>query len=283
MGVQFSHEDLMEDLAGICEATPERRKVLIEVFLARNQSWHESLARRLARYPGLDANSEAVLDDLTALVMETHSNMLTALGQGPFSKPSVAWEAQLWTRSRSAIRDYAESSAVSGIAGYTTVNRRRRGLYTTAQRMEMAAGHPVSNAEVVEEYNKVASKRANPTKQAAIATEEDFIGISLSPHDPDSFPEYSRPATEDDLVTTSAAADLVKRIIEVCHETDPRWGRIAEISLEWFPDGEMLSQAEISRRTGIPSSTVKTCTEHIHEVMVEQAIAAGLVSESQAS
>jgi hypothetical protein len=210
--------------------------------------------------------------------MEAHSDMVGSLGSGPFSKPSVAWEAQLWTRARSAIREYAESSAVTGIAGYTPVNRRRRGLYTTTQRMEIALSRQVTKAEVVEEYNKQrAAKRSNPVKQGAFASEDDFVGLALTYHDPDSMPEYTHPDAEDDFVSTDAAADVVKRIIEICYDNDPRWGRIAEISLEWFPDGEKIPQAEVARRTGIPASTIKVCMEHIQEIMVKQAIEGGLV------
>jgi hypothetical protein len=273
----MDHTRLMADLAEICEASPDQRKVLINLFLARCHPWHESLARHLARYPGLNKKSESVVEDLVSLVMEAHSDMVAALGSAPFSKPAVAWEAQLFTRARSAIRDYAESSAVTGIAGYTPVNRRRRGLYTTAQRMEIALGRPATNAEVCAEYNKAAARRSDPIKQAAYATDADFVGLSILPSDPDGLPEYSAPTSEDDFAATDAASRVVDQIIKVCYERDPRWGRIAEISLDWFPDGEKASQAEVSRRTGIPASTVKVCMEHIRKIMVDQATKGGLL------
>lgn len=264
---------LLVDLASSRQEHPgDEDRIITEVIVASDELCAR-VARRHARYAGLDWGRDA--DDLISIVRETALKMLHRIADGdPTAEAFISgWESALFVRGRSAIREYADSAACTGVSGCTATVRRQRSLDQHRQLLQNALHEPVSVADLLESWNDVVVQtRSNPQKQGAFATEADVVPVRVYPEEPRQIPVQS--VREHAALDYLDATDLISRTKEVCAATDPFLGEIAALWFSWFPDGEPLRIVEIQERLHTTSHKARSGVEQVRRIfrdmMVDQ-------------
>ena len=249
------------DLAAIhAESDPNRREHLIGAFLASRRPLCAAIARREAsRRPGVQWERDG--DDLTAMSV-AHSLVLTFIAIDDPGELPWRWEAALTTRALSAIRDWCESSALTGVSGMTGAMRRRRTLATSWDRLVTEKQRIPTQDELLAAQHQEVAGRANPTKQGAVATAADIAEIDQA------FVTHQMAADIAELQDPFAGVemdDTIQSIVTQCRETgDDTLGSFADVWLRRTIDGGTL--ADVAREMGLRPTTARKLMVRVREV-----------------
>ncbi len=262
--------DELDTLSRLEIGTPSWRD-LAERILASSESMTRVVAYRASHQKHLVWGRDH--DDVVQIVRQVHRRMLDEVGVGrTFPLPFEAWEASLLTRARSAVREVAESSQMTGISGYTGVARRQRALHELRERFEVDLGEQLSDEELADTYNDRLHPDDDDDRRVhgAEATPDDLHGVDVVAGDdlaylPSQESVEHLVAEQLSLETTTA---LVARTIAEASAQDPRLGEIARAWLSPWPDGDLLSAAEVARMTGVSTARVRKDLGRLRAIFV---------------
>ena len=252
------------------EEDPERRALLVNRFLSARRPLCVSIARRAAgKRPGLSWSRDG--DDLTAIAMSVAAELVQRSTTGKAGDPPWRWEAMLTTRANSAIREWAESSALSGVSGMTGAMRRRRSIVTTWERLAADTGRTPTTAEVLAAQRGDALGRSNPGKQGALATAQDVAEIDAAfvthLQAAESIADFQDPLADIEL------EDTIRSIVTQCAEVDDMLGAFADVWLHRVvSDPDPLSV--VARDVGVGPALARRLVVQVREV------AAGVLSRA---
>lgn len=237
-------------------------------FLTSNKHLFVAIARRYARFPGVQWNRDS--DDLVSLVTFEAARM--------FDADMVAadrWQSALAVRAHTAIREWSDSGASDGLGGGTSVRRRARSRAKMTQQLAQELQREPSHSEVIEAHNAaVSASRANARKQGALLSESDFHPIRSIPTD-----DLTTAAESMALVGSQMMSDLVldsisvvRAILDQVNEWYPALSLFAAQWLTWHISGAVPTVAEIAVQFQTSTTSVNrwmgSVIECAHEVCV---------------
>ncbi len=255
-------------LVEIASSRGPTRDRLVEGFLRSRHAQFRAIAWRLRNRPRLVWSRDG--DDLFALVAGEASEMLRDLDEKRAAEWD-GWDDELYVRSASAIRAWAESGEVTGVAGMTGVMRRARSLQAERPRLAELLGREPSPEEMVDHHNRmVATSRSDPVRQGAVASLSDLAALQFVPTDPRVQSEmYAAEVEMDCPLTTAEVSVLVKRVVDRAGEVSERRRRVAERWLSATLEDEAVSASALSRELGIDRSTVGREVEAVRAIAKE--------------
>lgn len=240
-------------------------------FLNGHEHLFVAIARRYARFPGVQWNRDA--DDLVSLVTAEAAEMFAAGMVG-----AERWQSTLFVRSHTVIREWSDSGASDGFGGGTSARRRSRSRAKMTQQLTQKLQREPSHSEVMEAHNAaVTVSRVNARKQGALLSESDFHPIRSIPTD-----DLTVSTESMALVGSQMMSDMVLDSIRVARavlgrvtEKYPSLEQFAGRWLAWLIAGTVPTVAEIAVEFDTSTTTVNRwmgrVIECAHEVCVVNA------------
>lgn len=220
------------------------------------------MAQRLLRYPKMSVND---LPDLVSLVVQTLAEMYD---RG--ATDSNVWQKELWIRSRSVVRGYADSSALDGFGGMVAARRRRRSATIAAQR------HPgKSEAEIVIAHNdEMSRQRSDAARQGALISEADFNPVTSQSLDA---LEIDIEAGIDDeaeaVADTVVSVEKAQLILDELDRVNPNLRPFAAYWLAKAIQGDIPSVAEMGKQFGACESTIRRWVLEVRACAISKLVA----------
>lgn len=218
----------------------------INEFIRSNRDLFRRIAERNLRYRGLRFQD---IEDLVSIVATTAARMYDlACGEMEYG-----WKAELYVRSHSAIRAYAESSAVDGIAGRTAGKRRERVAAEVVQRRQ-----DVDYTTAIEDHNNyMVIARTDARRQGALLSERDLHAVTVHTLDDGTIAASSMSCIESDRVADLLdASAAIQAVLDEVAARFPKLTPFAAEWLHWTAEGGTPVLTDIAEKYGVVRSTV---------------------------
>ena len=162
-------------------ATEQERQRLLSAFITSRRVYFSQVAQR-TRYSGIQSASPSGqhYDDIFSIVMEVAASLAL---EGFDLDAGYRFENVLQVRARSAIREYVESGAATGVSRMSGHRRRSRSVAVARSRLAQQLGREPTDDEVLAEQHRVASARKDAVKQGVLASSEDLTNFATVPTD----------------------------------------------------------------------------------------------------
>ena len=253
----------LRELAALECGTTEWR-ALAERVSSEAEPLVDAAARRCSRVPGTVWTRDS--DDIYQIARMTHWTMLDHVGVAqPLDELIESWDAALAVRVYAAVRAWAETSAVTGLSGYSGVVRRMRSLNAVRSELESAFGQTTSLAEAVDVYNGRLAAGVGGRVHGAHATAADVGGV-----------RYDHLVAVDELedaldlevsaISRVSTERIVSRCVDEAAAVDPELGEIAAVWLRSWDDGGVASIAEVVRRCGITAPSARSAVTRLRSI-----------------
>ena len=244
--------------------TPEW-KAAVNDFLVASEQFVPNIVRHIGNQPYIDRQNDN--DELKQIVRETAERMLREVSNLTNGLLFVAWEAALITRSRSALRDYAQSPAATGFTESSGLIRRERAMSELKEWYQVNFGITLSDKELADTYNDRLEGQPGRV-HASRANADDINGIRIEMLD--SMIEKSDTNPVEYSVEERLRVEISKRIVDqtivIASQRDPKIAKIAKVWLDYLRSGvEHVSAAQIARTLGCSPSFVR---QHLNELRV---------------
>lgn len=252
-----------EQLLALVSGTLNERdtKRIIESILIANDRLFERIAHQYSRY-----QSSGPLHDKTdapQIVRQIAWEVLTEIGEGNGVK-GLAWEAVVNVRARTAIRDYINSSASTGIPGSGSIIRRKQALAKHADYLMDQTGRVVEGSELIDDYNATVANTPNASKRGIFATYADIQAPSFSMGD--AYPDPVEHGNEH-----LEMLDIIQSTLKICGEDDdPNLLAVAKLWLGWFPDGEAKTYSQIASECKLSPMKVSALIDITRDIFQSQ-------------
>jgi AraC-like DNA-binding protein len=231
--MQLLHEHL-DSLADVNVDAATKERITVRA-LTDGGAFFVQVARGEAKYPGIQLARD--LDELVQIVRMQAWGIFKDIANGK-ERPGT-FEQQLRTSSRSAIRDFADSSQNTMVARASTANRRARQEIAAKNLDDQIGPNPCLPASTI------------------------LFGVPVEITDGhDAAGHVEMQSTIDRTIDTIARFESVALY------------SVAQMMLSWFPNGDQPSVADIARELHIPATTARRyCREvagvfkHVHDLV----------------
>jgi len=263
-------ENTHDAVRAIAAATGRRRANITEDFFLDRQGLFNQIGFSLCRNFGVAPSQHG--EDFASIVAREAWIMLSEqlADESQLDQVNI-WEAMLKLRSKQIVKNFLDKE-MSPATEMSSTWRRVRLLNQTRDEMRIALGREPSDDEIVDTHNtKMRTNRANPVKQAVIATTDD-LHVWRASADVDDHDRAETMLDADFVLHPVEGPKFIKLLVERTAEYNERLGEAAGLWLSglYRTDGppQIRTPEEIAEAMGVSRSTARSYIRKIKEYAV---------------